>query len=143
MTTSYAWDVGTGTWDGSSGADWNPPGDGSVPSSGSDVTVGTGGGGTVTLGQDQTVNSLTVTSGYTLHLDSLRNDPLRDSTKLGTLRKREADVADNRNGQKNGGLFYHGRLPIRSGRGPPDLHNTPLPRVRCHQFAGRTGRKVS
>jgi hypothetical protein len=66
MTTSYDWDVGTGTWDGSSGADWNPPGDGTVPNSSSDVTVGTGGGGTVTLGQDQTVNSLTVTSGYTL-----------------------------------------------------------------------------
>ena len=64
--TTYAWNVGTGTWDGSSGADWNPPGDATVPNSSSDVTVGTGGGGTVTLGQDQTVNSLTVTSGYTL-----------------------------------------------------------------------------
>jgi len=51
-------------------------------------------------------------------LDSLRNNRLQDSAKLGTLRKRVTHVADNREGQKNGGLFHHGRLPIRSGRGP-------------------------
>ena len=48
-------------------------------------------------------------------LDGLRNG-LRDSAKPGTLRKRVAHVADYREGQKNGGLFHHRRLPSGPGR---------------------------
>ena len=65
-STPYTWDVGSGTWNASSGADWNPPGNSTTPSSNSNVTIGTGGGGTVTLAQDQTVASLSITNGYTL-----------------------------------------------------------------------------
>jgi hypothetical protein len=64
--TTYTWDVGSGTWNAASGADWNPPGNGTIPGSGSDVTIGTGRGGTVTLAQDQTIDGLTITKGYTL-----------------------------------------------------------------------------
>ena len=64
--TTYDWDTGSGTWNASSAADWNPPGNGTTPSSNSNVTIGTGSGGTVTLAQDQTINSLSITSGYTL-----------------------------------------------------------------------------
>jgi len=65
-STTYTWDVGSGTWNASSGADWNPPGDGTTPSNTSNVTIGTGGGGTVTVAQDQTIASLSITNGYTL-----------------------------------------------------------------------------
>ena len=65
-STTYTWDVGSGTWNASSGADWNPPGNGTTPSATSNVTIGTGGGGTVTLAQDQTIASLSITNGYTL-----------------------------------------------------------------------------
>jgi hypothetical protein len=54
-------------------------------------------------------------------LDSLRNR-LRDSAKLVTLRKRVAHVAENREGQKNGGLFHHRRYSV-------PLHDTLLPRL--------------
>ena len=64
--TTYDWDTGSGTWNASSAADWNPPGNGTIPSSNSNVTIGTGSGGTVTLAQDETINSLSVTSKYTL-----------------------------------------------------------------------------
>jgi hypothetical protein len=64
--TTYDWDTGSGTWNALSAADWNPPGNKTVPSSNSSVTIGTGSGGTVTLAQDQTINSLSVTKGYTL-----------------------------------------------------------------------------
>ena len=63
---TYTWDVGNGTWNALSGGDWNPPGDGTSPSNTSNVTIGGGGGGTVTLAQDQTIASLTIISGYTL-----------------------------------------------------------------------------
>jgi hypothetical protein len=62
----YKWDVGSGTWNASSGADWNPPGDGSVPNSNSAVTIGIGAGGTVALPQDQTIDNLSITNLYTL-----------------------------------------------------------------------------
>ena len=65
-STTYTWDVGSGTWNASSGADWNPPGNGTTPSATSNVTIGTGGGGTVTLAQDQTIASLSITNGYAL-----------------------------------------------------------------------------
>ena len=65
-STTYTWDVGSGTWNASSAADWNPPGNGTTPSATSNVTIGTGGGGTVTLAQDQTIDSLSITNGYTL-----------------------------------------------------------------------------
>ena len=65
-STTYTWDVGSGTWNASSAADWNPPGNGTTPSATSNVTIGTGGGGTVTLAQDQTIASLSITNGYTL-----------------------------------------------------------------------------
>ena len=65
-STTYTWDVGSGTWNASSGSDWNPPGNGTTPSATSNVTIGTGGGGTVTLAQDQTIASLSITNGYTL-----------------------------------------------------------------------------
>ncbi|HTV31933.1 MAG TPA: hypothetical protein VME69_02365, partial [Methylocella sp.] len=65
--TAYSWDVGSGTWNASSAADWNPPKNGTVPRSNSNVTIGTGAGGTVSLGLDQTVNSLAVTNKYTLN----------------------------------------------------------------------------
>ena len=65
-STTYTWDVGSGTWNASSAADWNPPGNGTTPSATSNVEIGTGGGGTVTLAQDQTIDSLSITSGYTL-----------------------------------------------------------------------------
>ena len=65
-STTYTWDVGSGTWNASSGGDWNPPGNGTTPSATSNVTIGTGGGGTVTLAQDQTIASLSITNGYTL-----------------------------------------------------------------------------
>ena len=45
------------------------PGNGTVPGSTSDVTIGTGPGGTVTLTQNQTVDSLSITSGYTLAVE--------------------------------------------------------------------------
>jgi len=61
-STTYTWDVGSGTWNASSGADWNPPGNGTTPSNTSNVTIGAGGGGTVTLAQDQTIAS--PTSGF-------------------------------------------------------------------------------
>ncbi len=64
--TTYDWDTGSGTWNASSAADWNPPGNKTTPSSNSNVTIGTGSGGTVTLAQDETINSLSVTKGYTL-----------------------------------------------------------------------------
>jgi hypothetical protein len=65
-STTYTWDVGSGTWNASSAADWNPPGNSTTPSATSNVTIGTGGGGTVTLAQDQTIASLSITNGYTL-----------------------------------------------------------------------------
>jgi hypothetical protein len=65
-SNAYTWQVGSGTWSASSGADWNPPGDGTTPSATSNVTIGSGGGGTVTLAQDQAISSLSLTSGYTL-----------------------------------------------------------------------------
>ncbi len=64
--TTYDWDIGSGTWNASSAGDWNPPGNKTTPSSNSNVTIGTGSGGTVTLAQDQTINSLSITKGYTL-----------------------------------------------------------------------------
>jgi hypothetical protein len=64
--TTYDWDIGAGTWNASSGADWNPPNNGTVPSQTSNVDIGTGGGGTVTLAADQTISSLSITDGYTL-----------------------------------------------------------------------------
>ena len=64
--TTYEWDIGSGTWNASSAKDWNPPGNGTTPSANSNVTIGTGSGGTVTLAQDQTINSLSITKGYTL-----------------------------------------------------------------------------
>jgi hypothetical protein len=64
--TTYDWDTGSGTWNASSASDWDPPGNGAIPSSNSSVTIGTGSGGTVTLAQDETINSLSITSGYTL-----------------------------------------------------------------------------
>jgi hypothetical protein len=64
--TTYDWDTGSGTWNAFNTADWNPPGNHTTPSSDSSVTIGTGKGGTVTLAQDETINSLTITSGYTL-----------------------------------------------------------------------------
>ena len=63
--TTYDWDVGSGTWSASTAAGWSPPGNSTTPSSNSNVTIGTGKGGTVTLAEDQTINSLTLTSGYT------------------------------------------------------------------------------
>ena len=65
-TTTYRWDIGSGTWNASSAKDWNPPGNGTTPSANSNVTIGTSSGGTVTLAQDQTINSLSITKGYTL-----------------------------------------------------------------------------
>ena len=65
-STTYTWDVGAGTWNASSGGDWNPPDNGTTPSATSNVEIGTGGGGTVTLAQDQTIASLSITNGYTL-----------------------------------------------------------------------------
>ena len=65
-STTYTWDVGAGTWNASSAADWNPPGNSTTPSATSNVTIGTGGGGSVTLAADQTIDSLSITSGYTL-----------------------------------------------------------------------------
>ena len=65
-STTYDWDIGGGTWNASSGADWNPPGNSTTPSVTSNVEIGTGGGGTVTLAADQTINSLSITNGYTL-----------------------------------------------------------------------------
>ena len=67
FVTTYSWDAGSGTWNASSAADWNPPNNGTVPSSNSYVTIGTGAGGTVSLGLDQTVNSLAITNKYTLN----------------------------------------------------------------------------
>jgi hypothetical protein len=64
--TTYQWNIGSGTWNTSSAKDWNPPGNGTTPSANSNVTIGTGSGGTVTLAQDQTINSLSITKGYTL-----------------------------------------------------------------------------
>ena len=51
--TTYEWHVGSGTWNASSAADWSPPGNGTTPSSTSNVVIGTGGSGTVTLEQDR------------------------------------------------------------------------------------------
>src|ERR1700756_1749911 len=68
---AYDWDAGSGAWNADSGADWNPPGNGTVPSATSDVTIGTGPGGTVALAQNQAVDSLTVTSGYTLTVEGV------------------------------------------------------------------------
>jgi hypothetical protein len=65
-STTYTWDVGAGTWNASSGADWKPPGNGATPSATSNVTIGAGSGGTVTLTQDETIASLSLTKGYTL-----------------------------------------------------------------------------
>ena len=65
-STTYDWDIGSGTWNASSGADWSPPNNGTVPSQTSNVEIGTGSGGTVTLGADQTIASLSITDGYTL-----------------------------------------------------------------------------
>src|SRR6516165_6729597 len=64
--TIYTCDVGNCTWNSSSAADWNPPGNSTTPSATSNVTIGTGGGSTVTLAQDQTIASLSITNGYTL-----------------------------------------------------------------------------
>jgi hypothetical protein len=65
-STSYTWHVGSGTWNASSGADWNPPNNGTTPGMTSAVTIGNGSGGTVTLAQDETIASLSLTKGYTL-----------------------------------------------------------------------------
>jgi hypothetical protein len=65
-STTYDWDIGSGTWNASSGADWNPPNNGTTPSQTSNVEIGTGGGGTVTLAADQTIASLSIINGYTL-----------------------------------------------------------------------------
>ncbi|RBP17550.1 hypothetical protein DFR50_10241 [Roseiarcus fermentans] len=64
--TAYDWRVGGGTWNASSAADWSPPGDGTTPSQTSNVVIGAEGGGTVTLAQDETIASLSITSGYML-----------------------------------------------------------------------------
>ena len=59
------------TWIGTSGSwntasDWNSASNTTLPSSSSNVTIGSGGGGTVSLSQDETLNTLAITSGYTL-----------------------------------------------------------------------------
>jgi hypothetical protein len=56
-------------------------------------------------------------------LDSLRDDRLRDAGKLGEgvtriSRKRVAAVAENRKGQKCGGVSYHRRLHDPAGVQP-------------------------
>jgi hypothetical protein len=65
-SSGFVWNAGSGTWNAASGGDWNPPGDGATPTTGSDVTIGSGGGGTVVLAQDQDINSLSITAGYVL-----------------------------------------------------------------------------
>ena len=60
------WDTGAGTWSATSATDWSG---GSIPASASDAVIGNSTGGTVTLDSSvsgTTVNSLTVTGGYTL-----------------------------------------------------------------------------
>ena len=67
-SNTYQWNIGSGTWNAASGADWNLPGNGTIPGPTSDVTIGNlAAGGTVTLGLDQTINSLSVTNGYALN----------------------------------------------------------------------------
>ena len=67
-TTGFTWTDGT--------ADWNTPGDwsgGVVPTPVANVTIGSGAGGTVSLNQDSTINSLTIgagtSTGYTLQVN--------------------------------------------------------------------------
>ena len=64
-TTAESWNGGAGTW--STGADWSSA---AAPLSYSDVTIGAGGGGTVTLNQDGTINSLTVQNDNALQYQS-------------------------------------------------------------------------
>jgi hypothetical protein len=60
--TAYTWNASTGTWNTTNTMAWNPPNNGTVPGSNSDVTIGTNGPGTVTLAQDETLDSLSITS---------------------------------------------------------------------------------
>ena len=64
--TPYVWDRASGIWNVDSGGDWNPPGNGTTPTATSAVSIGSGPGGTVTMEQDEAVESLAITSGYTL-----------------------------------------------------------------------------
>ncbi len=62
----YVWTAGSGTWDASSAGDWNPPGNSTTPSETSIVTIGSGPGGVVTLGNDEFVYSLSLIGGDSL-----------------------------------------------------------------------------
>jgi fibronectin-binding autotransporter adhesin len=76
-----SWNAGAGTWNTASGADWSA---GSIPSSASDVVLGGSTGGSVTLDptvSGTTVNSLTVTNGYTLAYGA-PNESLATSTAV-------------------------------------------------------------
>jgi len=64
-STGFTWTDGTANWN--TAGDWSG---GAVPTPVADVTIGSGAGGTVTLSQDSTINSLTIGAGsstsYTL-----------------------------------------------------------------------------
>src|SRR6476620_8073394 len=65
MTTDKCTANGIGNW--ATGSDWSL---GSPPTSGEDAFIGTGMGGIVGSGADVTVNSLGISSAYTLDINS-------------------------------------------------------------------------
>jgi hypothetical protein len=67
-SSTYVRDTGSGSWD--TAADWNPPNNGTTPTSTSDVTIGATTDGEVTLSHDATINSLTITAQNTLNSEA-------------------------------------------------------------------------
>ena len=65
-STTYDWDIGSGTWNASSGADWNPPNNGTTPSANFQCGDRHRRRRNGDAGADQTIASLSITNGYTL-----------------------------------------------------------------------------
>ena len=116
------WNAGAGAWSTSSAADWSG---GSLPTAASDVILGSATGGTVTLDPSvsgTTVNSLTVTSGYTLAYgaagESLASRTAVNLDAGATLDlQNSGDTLATGQGGGNGNLTSFGTLSLANGAG--------------------------
>ena len=114
------WNTGAGTWSSSNTSDWAS---GAVPSSASDVILGSSTGGTVTLDSSvspASLNSLTVTNGYTLSYGAA-NESLATNTAVNIDAGGGIDIANSGDtlttGQTggNGNLTSFGTLTLAEG----------------------------
>lgn len=114
------WNTGSGTWSTANTADWSG---GAIPTAASDVVLGNSTGGTVTLDPSvtgTTINSLTVTGGYTLAYGAA-NEGLATSSAVnidtgGAIAlQNSGDTLATGQGGVNGNLTSFGLLTLANG----------------------------